>query len=173
MQRRTLALLTTSGLVLSACSGGLLGGPNSGPDVSGHLLNGASGASWPSNTRLALIGVNEAGLYNNGGQAQVAAPKLNGGYDMDLPLNVPQGIYRVIAYVDGSNGQPADGQYQLGETVSNDNGKYLVYSNSAFTAFGRTFGAGWNLYNSADLTVTPVGAVANGTFGGYDLSFPN
>lgn len=169
MQRRALALLATSGLFFSACSGGLLGGPN----VSGHLLPNPSGASWPSNTRLALIGVNEQGLYNNGGQAQIAAPNLNGGYTVALPPNAAQGIYRVIAYVDGSNGKPADGQFQLGETASNDNGKYLVYSNSAFTAFNKTFGAGWNLYNSADTTVTPVGAVANSTFSGYDLTFPN
>lgn len=168
MQKRTLGLLVIGSLVLSSCGGGLLGGPNSGPDVSGKL-NGA----WPSGTtKIALVGVNESGIFNNGSQAQIVDTNITDGFTYDLPKTSDQGIYRIIAYVDGSNGKAADSQYQLGESVSDDNGKYLVYSNQAFTAYGKTFGAGWSVYNKADNTVTPSGAASNDTFSGYDLNYP-
>lgn len=168
MQKRSLGLLVIGSLVLSSCGGGLLGGPKSGPDVSGKL-NG----NWPNGTtKITVVGVNEQGVYNNGGQPSIVDTNFTDGYTYDLPVSAPQGIYRVLAYVDGSNGKPADGAYQLGETASDLNGKYLVYSNQAFTSFGKTFGAGWSLYNTADGTVTPSGAVANDTFSGYDLTYP-
>ncbi len=168
MHTRILGLGLIGALSLTACSGGLLGGPQSGPDVSGKL-NG----NWPNGTtKIALIGVNEQGAYGNGSQAQIVDTNITDGFTYDLPKTADQGLYRIIAYVDGSNGNAADGSYQLGETVSDDNGKYLVYSNQAFTVFGKTFGAGWSVFNKADGTVTPSGAASNDTFSGYDLNYP-
>ena len=167
MQSKLIGLGLVGALTLSACGGGLLGDPKS-PDVSGKL-NGA----WPADTRLTLGGVNENGIFTDGNnQTQIVDTNLTDGYTFDLPETVPQGGYAVIAYVDGSNGHPKDGQYQLGETASQDNGKTLIYSNQAATVFGQTVGAGWSLWDRNAKTVAPVSAFPNRTFSGYDLTYP-
>ena len=147
--KRLLLLLP---LTLASC--GLFGTPKN-YDVTGTL----SGTAPAGTVKLAVVGVGLTGVVNaDVPQIAVALPSTQK-FALDYP-NVADGIYQVIAYVD-ANG---DGKYNVGETRTQNNGKYLIYSTNGVLSGLTNVKAGWNY--AVGLNVTQPGRVTD-----YDLTW--
>lgn len=127
-------------------------------DVTGNI------SKAPTNQgtiRMAVLGVTVAGVTNNYTDQIAVVPGSNGAFAVTLPGSPNNGGYQVIAYADANN----NSAYDLGETRTQDNGKVLVYSNSAI--FGNLTGVpmGWSQWQNLSLTKTGT------PFNNYDLTF--
>lgn len=144
--------LTVLPLALASCS--LFGVPNG--DVSGSISNAPSGS-----IRMAVLGITFAGQTNTTVNQIAVTPGADGKYIISLPSTPANGGYEVIAYQDTSG----DGNYQSGEPRTKNNGKTLVYSNTAVTIGSFNLPQGWSQWEGTTLTKTGT------PFTGYDVSF--
>lgn len=155
---KKLALLALLPLTLGSC--GLFGTPKN------YNVSGTISGTQPTGTlKLAVVGVSASGVVN-ANVGQIAVPTFDANtkkFSVDYPSNPADGIYQVIAYIDG--GTNPNGKYDVGETRTKNNNMYLVYSKSG-GAIESLLGikAGWNLV--VGTTVTQPGNITN-----YDLSW--
>lgn len=131
---RKLALAALMPLALASC--GIFGTPTN-YNVSGTI----SGSAPAGTVKLAVVGVSTSGVVN-ADVAQIAVNTFDGKkFSVDYPSNPSDGVYQVIAYVD-SNG---NGKYDVGETKTQNNNKYLVYlKNGGTLESWLGLKAGWN-----------------------------
>lgn len=150
---KNILLAASLPLLLSGC--GIFGTPKN-YDVSGTI----SGTAPAGTVKLAVVGVSLGGVVNEAtGQVAVTVFDTKK-FSVDYPASPADGIYQVIAYVD-SNG---DGKYNVGETRTQNNGKYLVYSKNGVLSGLTGIKAGWNYVIGT--TVTQPTRVTD-----YDLSW--
>ncbi|MBB6098318.1 hypothetical protein HNR42_001743 [Deinobacterium chartae] len=173
MRNQTLLLLGASTALLAGC--GAVGGIGSGPDVLGAFTAADDGSQWPSNTRVALVGVSDEGLNTDAQRSQLNDPDVTKSYALDLPASTDPGIYRVVGWVD-ENG---DGKLNVSEIKGDSGSKYLIYAerdrsfNIPFS--GDTFDVkvGWNLYDTERETQpgTNPSQPSVGQFTGVNLKY--
>lgn len=110
--------------------------------ISYDLTGKVTGTAPGQPVALAMIGASVGGV----GQADVPQIKIQlgdtGFFGIDFPNNAKTGGYDVIAYVDSNN----NGQYDITESRTVPNGKFLVY-NETDSVIGNLLGIkqGWNL----------------------------
>ncbi len=131
---KKLVLIGLLPLMLAACG---IGGTPRNYDVSGTI----SGTQPSGTLKMAVVGVNLGGVVNTAtGQIAINSPD-GKKFSVDYPPSPADGLYQVIAYID-ANG---NGKYDLGETRTANNNKYLAYARSS-GGLASLVGlkAGWN-----------------------------
>lgn len=115
-----------------------------------YAVSGTISGTAPAGTvKMAVVGVSSTGVVN-ADVGQIAVTVSDGKkFSVDYPTNPADGIYQVIAYIDGNS----NGKYDLGETRTQVGNRFLVYlKNGGTLQAWLGLKAGWNYVVGTSIT---------------------